>query len=137
MEKDQEIQQKYIQFQQFQQQMQQISEHVEILHQQNEDLDISKNALEEIGKTKIDTEVLAPIANGIFFKAALKDNQKLILNVGSNTTVEKTIPEAVTLLIQQQKEIIERIAEAEKVLQDMNGQAMKIFEDVQQNTEKS
>ena len=137
MVNEEDIQQKYMQFQTLQQQMQQINEHVELLNQQNADLDISKNALEELGKTAVDNEILAPIANGIFFKATLKDNQKLVLNVGSNTTVEKTIPEAVNLLTKQQQEIIERIAEAEKILQEMNAQAMKIYEDVEQSVQQA
>ena len=126
-----------MQFLLLQQQMQQIHQHVDLLSQQNADLDISKKALEEIGKTELDNDIFAPVANGIFVKAALKDNQKLLINVGSNTTVEKTIPEAISLLTSQQTQIVERVAEAEKVLQEMNNQAMKIFEEVQENVQQA
>lgn len=130
---EKEMQQKYLQFQQLQQQMQQIVEHLELLHQQNTELDISKKALEELSLTKVDNEILAPIANGIFVQAALKNNQKLILNVGSNTTVERTVPETVELLEKQQQEVIRQILDAEHLLQKLNEQALKIYREVEEN----
>lgn len=132
-----DIQQKSMEFQMLQQQIQQITEHVELLQQKNMELDISKNALQEIAATGLNTEVLAPIADGIFFKATLQDNQKLIVNVGSNTTVEKTIPETIDLLTKHQQEIIARISEAEKIVQQMQSQAMKIYEDIEKNVQQA
>ncbi|MDP3734367.1 MAG: prefoldin subunit alpha [Nanoarchaeota archaeon] len=126
-----------MQFQTLQQQMQQIVEHIELLQQQNMELDISQNALQELAKTELNTEILAPIADGIFFKGNLKDNQKLIVNVGSNTTVEKTIPETIQLLQKHQQEIIARVSEAEKIVQQMQSQAMKIYEDIEKNVQQA
>ena len=132
MVNEEEIQQKYMQFQAMQQQLEQISQHLELLNQQNDELDISINAVKELGNTKVDNELLAPIADGIFFKGVLKDNQKLIVNVGSDTTVEKTVPEVVKLLEEQKKDVSKRMIEVDAMMQDMSLQAMQLYQEVEE-----
>tara|TARA_Y100000310_G_C20489228_1_gene718346 strand:- start:506 stop:910 length:405 start_codon:yes stop_codon:yes gene_type:complete len=131
MNNEQDWQQKYQLFQQLQEQIEQISHHIGLLNQQNMDIDISKEALQDIEKTKQGTEILAPIANGIFVKSSLQDNQKLIVNVGAKVNVEKTIPEVIELLEKQKVEITKKILEAEVILQDLQQQAMKIYQEVE------
>ena len=132
MVNEEQIQQKYMQFQMMQQQLEQISQHLELLNQQNSELDISINAVQELSKIKVDNELLAPIADGIFLKGELKDNQKLIVNVGMNTTVEKSIPEVVKLLEQQKEELSQRMVEADAMMQEMSMQAMKLYQEVEE-----
>jgi prefoldin alpha subunit len=132
MAQEEDMQQKYMQFQFLQQQMEEINQHLELLNQNLAELDISINAVKEIENTKPDTEILAPIANGIFLKAELKDNQKMIVNVGSDITVEKTPQQVVVLLEEQKNMIIQKMSETEVLSQELNKQAMKIFEEVQQ-----
>jgi len=131
MVNEEEIQQKYMQFQALQQQLEQISQHLELLNQQNAELDISINAVKELSDTKVNNELLAPIADGIFFKGVLKDNQKLVVNVGSDTTVEKTIPEVVKLLEDQKKDISKRMIETDSMMQDLSQQAMQLYQEVE------
>ncbi len=131
MSKEKEIQEKYMQFQYLQQQLDQISQHLEMLNQQNADLDISINAVAELGKTKIDNELLAPIADGIFLKGELKDNKKLIINVGMNTTVERTVPEVVKLLENQKSQLQLRLIEVEAVRQELASQTMKLYKEIE------
>lgn len=131
MAKDKELQEKYLQFQYLQQQLEQISQHLELLNQQNGELDISIHAVQELEKTKLKNELLAPIADGIFLKGELKDNKKLVVNVGMNTTVERTVPEVVKLLENQKSQLQLRLIEAEAVRQEMAAQTMKIYQEVQ------
>jgi prefoldin alpha subunit len=126
-----QLQEKYQQFQMLQQQMEQINEHLQLLNQQNAELDISCNALTELGKTELNKEILTPISDGIFLKAELKNNKTVVVNVGSDTTVEKTIPETVVLLQNQKRQISEKILEAENILQEFNTQAMSIYQEVE------
>lgn len=132
MEKEERLKEKYLQFQMIQQQIEQITQHVEALNQRNAEVDVSIEAITELGKTKKDTEILSPIAHGIFLKAELKDNAALIVNVGADTAVEKTIPEIVEILKQQQQEITENIVEAEKVFALLQEQAMNIYKEVEE-----
>lgn len=133
---EEELKEKYMEFQLIQKQIEQISEQVGTLHQQNNELDLSINALNDLDKTKLNSEILAPIADGIFVKAELKD-KKLIVNVGANTTVERIIPEVITLLEKQKEEITKNTGEAEQVLEKFTQRAMKIYQEVEEKTDQS
>src|SRR3989344_9507290 len=123
-------QEKYMQFQRLQQQLEKISEHVELLHQQEAELDISQNAIDELSKTPLHNEILVPIANGIFFKAEVKENTTLIVHVGSDTTVEHTVEDVLGLLEKQQKEIKSRTVEAEAIVGQMQDQMSLIYKEI-------
>ncbi len=131
MSTENEIQEKYMQFQYLQQQLEQISQHLEMLNQQNADLDISINAVTELGKTKLGNELLAPIADGVFLRGELKDNKKLVINVGMNTTVEKTVPEVIKLLENQKSQLQLRLIEVEAVRQELTSQTMKLYKEIE------
>ncbi|MBI2125064.1 prefoldin subunit alpha, partial [Candidatus Woesearchaeota archaeon] len=94
---------------------------------QQKELDTSIEALTELQKIDLNTELLAPVANGIFLKAELKDNQKLVVNVGADVSTEKTIPEVITLLEEQKEKITENIVEAETVLQELYRHGHKLY----------
>jgi len=130
---EEQIKEKYMQFQFLQKNIEQLSSHLEMLNQQNAELEISIHALQELGKSKVGDEILAPIADGIFLRAELKENQKFIVNVGSGITVEKTKEQVIELLETQKKEISEKIIEAEAILQELNAQALKIYQEVEEH----
>ena len=131
MTQEQDWQEKYKHFQMLQEHIEQMTHHVQMLGQQSEELEISKNALVELTKTETGTEILAPLSNGIFIKSNLVDNKKVIVNVGSNTTVERTIPEAVALLEKEHIKIRTRVVEAVAMLQDLDQQTMGIHKEVE------
>ncbi|HLD00985.1 MAG TPA: prefoldin subunit alpha [Candidatus Nanoarchaeia archaeon] len=131
MSTDEKWKDKYTQFQILQQNIQQLAEHHQLLQQQAAELEISKRAVLEIGKTKLNDSILAPVSNGIFIKAVLKDNKELIVNVGSNTTVTRTIPETAELLSTQQTEISQRIVEVENLLQQLQEQYLQLVQEIE------
>jgi prefoldin alpha subunit len=127
----QEMQEKFMMFQTLHKQIEQIQQHIEMMNQQKMELDISVTALKTLGETAAGTEILAPIANGIFMKAKVTDNQKLVVNVGSNVTTEKTVEQVVGLLEEQDSKINEKIVEASQLLEQMQEQAMDVFKQVE------
>ena len=129
---EQQIQQKYAQFQQIQQQIEQINSHLEMLMQQSSEMDISIQALQEIEKTPQHTEILAPLANGIFLKAKLEDSHNLIVNIGSNATVEQKVPQVIELLQRQKNELSQGIVEADALLQELSSEAMRLYKEVEE-----
>ena len=72
---------KYIPLQLLQQQLGQLTEYLEKLQLQQQELVTSLEALTELQKTKINTEILAPVANGIFLKAELKNHPTPTLTI--------------------------------------------------------
>ena len=137
MTKEEKIKEKYMLFQNIQQQLEQLTQHMQILTQQNEELNISINAMDEISQTPPNNEILAPIANGIFLKTKLQDNKKFVVNVGSNVTVERTVEEVKALLEQQQTDITAQMAQVDTIMDQLSTQAMEIYQEVQKeaNTE--
>lgn len=120
-----EKQKQYMEFQQLQQQIEMLSKQMEEVNQQLMELEISKTALEEVEKCDKGTEVLAQIANGIFVKTKLDCNQKLIVNIGADTTVEKNIPDVIKMLDEQQKLVNNNAKEIEKVIDALGEEAVK------------
>ncbi|MBS3123974.1 prefoldin subunit alpha [Candidatus Woesearchaeota archaeon] len=132
-----EMQQKYMHFQMLQEQIEKIAEQATYLNQRNMDLENTNEALKELAKTKLETEILAPVAEGIFFRSSLKDNQKLIVSVGANTTVEKSISETLEMLSEQKNELTLKIMEAESVMQEMQQQAMKLYQEIEEHVQQA
>ena len=131
MADEKNIQEKYRQFQLVQEHLEQITKHLEMLHQQQREIGVSIEALKELQDAKLNTEILAPVANGIFFKSELKDHKKLLVNVGAEVAVEKTIPEVIGLLEEQKEKIIGNITGAESILRELQEQEMRIYREVE------
>lgn len=119
--------QKQLQFQILQQHLQEISQQLELLQQQQAELEVSIEALKELEESKKQTEFLAPLANGIFAQGQLSNTEIVVVNVGSNVTVEMSIPQVVELLQQQQKEVLEKVMEADALLQGLGAEAIKVY----------
>ena len=132
---EEQVREKFMEFQTLQKHIEHLNEQVEMMNQQGIELQISKSAIEEAGKAKAGTELLAPIANGIFIKAKLENNERFIVNVGSDVTVEKTGKEVVKLLDEQETKIVKKIAEANELLQNLQMKAMAIFKEVEEYVE--
>ena len=131
MAEDKNIEEPYMQLQLLQQQVEQVAEYLETLQRQQIELDTSIEALHGLQKTEINTDILAPLANGIFLKAELKDSQRLVVNVGSEVTVEKSVPEVIALLEEQKERIIKNISEAETIFQQLQEQGRKMYQEIE------
>ena len=101
-----QLQEKYIQLQLIEQQMQQVQKQLRLMESQIQELNITEQALEDIKTTKTGSEILVPMASGIFIKAEIKDNQGLAVNVGADTIVEKSVEETKLLVANQLEEIV-------------------------------
>ncbi len=110
----QSMQQKQMEMQMLNSQLQQLQQQLNAVEQQSMEIEFVIDALENLSKVEVDTDVLVPLSSGIFVKAKLQDNKNLIVNVGSNTTVTKTIPEVQDMLKQQ----VQEIAKVKKELTD-------------------
>lgn len=71
------------------------------------EIEFLKNNLNELKNVKKDTEILSPVSSGIFAKARLNENNKLLVNVGNSVVVEKTIEQTKELLDERINEMIE------------------------------
>ena len=82
-----------------------LKKHIDIIDAKIEEFSNTEIILQELRNEKKGTKLLAPIAAGIFVKANLEESANVIVNVGANTAVEKTIEDAKTLISAQLNEI--------------------------------
>jgi len=115
---------KMVELQMLQQQLDLMQKYSEELDEKTAEFQKTKSSLEEMSTIKDGSEMFVPIAQGIFAQVKLLDIQNLVVNVGSNTMVSKTIPQIVELIgkqIDEVSSIKEKIdANAEKLATRLN-----------------
>ncbi|MBI4153792.1 prefoldin subunit alpha, partial [Candidatus Woesearchaeota archaeon] len=106
-----EVQQRYMELQLLNSQLKQVQQQLEMLTQQVSELNRIDEALEELAKTKKETEVLSQLGSGVFVKSVLMDEKNVLLNVGANIVVEKPIKDAKGIVERQIEDFNNVIAE--------------------------
>jgi prefoldin alpha subunit len=129
-EKKQEFQKKYAELQQMDKQIRQMQTQFQNLENQLIELHQIKKGLEDLGNTKIDNEILTPVSPGIFAKLRLIDNKELIVNVGANVAVKRTIPETQKMIDKQIDDIRNFQTNIINDMQDMSEQGTNLEKEV-------
>ena len=113
---EKQVQQKYLEFQIIEQQMKEYQQELMNLQAQSNELTNLEESLKEIEKSKDKNEILTALSPGIFVKTELKNNKEILMNVGSNVVVPKTIAETIEIVKDQALKIQ---AIAHKLEQDL------------------
>lgn len=124
--KKKELEQRYLALKILDQQIKQTQKQFMLLEQQAQELETTKEALDELALVKQGTEILVPIANGVFAFATLSDAKKLIVNVGANTSVTKGVEDVKKIIDEQSVEIRKAEEEVGQQLQNLAEQAQTI-----------
>ena len=85
------------------------------------DLTYANMALESIEKEKENAELLVPIGGSSYIKVKLASPDKVIVGMGANVSIEKTLPEAKAI-------VKERLEELEKTMRSAQQQFGQIAE---------
>ena len=96
-----ELQKKYVELQMIDAQINQIQKQIQMLDNQLMELEMINVSLDDFGNISAGTEILTSLAPGIYTKAELKDNDELIVNVGSNIVVKKNVAETKKMINHQ------------------------------------
>ena len=117
-------QNKYQQMQLLDYQIKQLQKVMESIDIQLTEISNTKDALIEFEKLENNSEILFPVASGIFAKGKISDNKLLRINIGSNVTVEKSIKDTIVMMDNQAKEIEkykkEVLTQLQKYIDTMN-----------------
>lgn len=103
--KDDKKRELYLELQMLDSQIKQLEQQMIQMEQQIFEVNEIIQSLSDIKEVKSGTEILVPVANGIFTTAEIKDTKNLKVNVGAGITVEKTVEETKEMLKDQQKNI--------------------------------
>lgn len=82
--------------------------------------------LEGLEKERKDAQLFVPIGGGSYIKARLETAKKVVVGVGADVAVEKTLKEA-------KEELEARIAELEKTRDALGQQINQVLERIQEN----
>jgi len=114
MANEEQIQEKYMHLQLIAQTLRQVQQQLQLLDEQAAEIEKMTSGLGELMNAKIGVNLLVPVSEGIFAKASLSDHKTLLVNVGSNVVVEKTIEETRNLLQDRNQELKEHREELKK-----------------------
>ncbi|MFH1917105.1 MAG: prefoldin subunit alpha [Nanoarchaeota archaeon] len=98
-------QEKMMELQILSQQIEQLQQYLQNMDSQIEAVTHVLEALTDVETLKGDEEVFMPITNGIFIKGRITHAKKLLVNVGADTVVEKSVEDTRKLLTSQKDEI--------------------------------
>lgn len=122
-----ELNEKYFELQILEQQLKQVSQQLLSLDNQLLELQRINDNLDDIAKTKKDTEILVALGGGVFSKAELKDSNTVLMNVGANIIIEKDIAsskEVVNHQIGQINDVVKQLEQEFQILA-MNSQVLQ------------
>ncbi len=122
-----DVSEKYLELQMLEQQLKQVNQQIVNINAQVLELQRIESNLDDIAKTKGDTEILVSLGGGVLGKAELKDNQTVLMNVGANVVVEKDIPSSIEMIkhqIVQMKDVAMQMEQEFQILA-MNSQVLQ------------
>ncbi len=93
------------------------------------ELRVSSMTLEGLEKEKKDAQLFVPIGGGSYVKARLETAKKVVVGIGADVAVEKTMKEA-------KEELEAHIAELEKTREALGQQFNQVIEKIQENRGK-
>jgi prefoldin alpha subunit len=102
---EQDLNAKYMQYKILDEKLKELREQLQMIEQQIIEVMSTVQTIDDYSKIKDNSEVLVPLANGIFVKAILKKEDKLLLNIGSSTVVDKSLEETKDLIEKQKTDL--------------------------------
>lgn len=93
-EKQKEMQRLTSEIEALQNQIEVHKQNLELLTMSSAEMRQTLETLEQLKSTEAGREVLIPLGSGSFVKSSLKQNDKVIISVGSGFSIEKDIDEA-------------------------------------------
>ncbi len=129
------LQECYVELQILEQQAIQVQQYLETLEQQRLELDRLLISLDELKNIK-DFRMFSPFGAGIYLDSEIKNNKEILINVGSNIIVKKSVDDAKELVNGQVGKINDAINEVAVGLQDNIVRIQDLREEVIKLSEK-
>jgi prefoldin alpha subunit len=134
---EEEIRRLLATYQQYQAQAEGIMRQINLTQLTAEGLDRALGAVDELDKAEVGQEILVPIGSGSFIHGKLASKEKVILNVGSGVSIEKTATEAKKTLSIRKAEVLDGSKKLNDVLAKIDQEMQRIQALMQQFEESS
>lgn len=113
-------------YQQYQAQAEAIVRQINLTQLTVEGLDRALGAVEAMEKAEEGQDMLVPIGSGSFVHAKLASREKVVLNVGSGVSIEKTATDAKEILKVRKAEVAEGSKKLNEMLSKIDQEMQKI-----------
>ncbi len=113
-----DVKEKYLELQMLNSQLQQLQQQIRNADMQSAEMDKISFAIEEAKSIKKGQEMLVPLGQGIFIKAKAEDASSVIMSVGADVAVEKSLDDAIAIVKTQQGELSSIILEMKHEFSD-------------------
>lgn len=91
-----------------------LQQRISMLNAAMTDLTYASTALENIGKEKENAELLIPIGGSSYIQTKLASSDKVIVGMGAGVSIEKTLPEAKSILKERLEEMAKNMRSAQQ-----------------------
>ncbi len=123
---DEKLKEKFVQYQQIQEQLKQFRAFFEELSNKGTEITGIIEALDEIKDTKKGKKLLVPIASGIFLSTELIDPNQVIVNVGSEVCVNRSVDDTKSMLQKRLADVEKQAGEVETIITQLTTVEMEL-----------
>ena len=117
-ERQKVLKQRYFELQVLEHQIKEVQQQRQIFNYNLQELIKLTDSLSDLANVNEGKDVLAQLGPRVFIKTELRDNKLVLVDVGANVIVEKTIDEAKSFISTQLKELEENIYSINRYLVD-------------------
>jgi len=97
------------------------NQNLELLTLSLSELKVTLETLEQLKKIETGKELLIPLGSGSYVRSSLKQNDKVIIGVGSGFSVEKDVDEAKATVDKRAAELESAIQKTRERMQEISG----------------
>ena len=125
------IKEKYMEFQLYQQQLEQLQKYAEQLESKHKEYTVTEESLGELENVKQGTEILVPLAEGIFVKAHIADAEQFVVNIGAGVSCEKARKDVIAIVKDQLTEMADARGKITDKITEINMKMMAIAHEME------
>ena len=100
------LKEKYAEFRMAMAHIKQVQEQLEAVEQKKQELEDAAEGVSQLKNASKGAKMLAPVTDGIFVRTTLESTDEVLVNVGSDVCVKKSVEEATTILRAKQQELM-------------------------------
>lgn len=102
---NEQFKEKYLELQMLNSQLQQLQQQIQTADAQSAEMAKIAVSVEDAKSIEKGQELLAPLGQGIFIKAKAEENKNVIMSVGADVVVEKSLDDALEVVKRQNDEL--------------------------------
>ncbi|MBT3865970.1 prefoldin subunit alpha [Candidatus Woesearchaeota archaeon] len=118
MSDENKLKEKYMEFQMLEQSLAQLNQRKATIENQMNEFLALQESLDGLKKSENNSPMYSPLGSGVFIKSEVKDTKNVLVNIGSNIAIERSIEDSKKLIDKQMSELKDIISKLEKEISD-------------------